>query len=82
MYLILIPPAFYFRVNSRPYQFLSYQNFTSPFSASYNVSYFDYSHPNHLPIPGAARSKAWVFCFSLAGIAGSNAAAVMDVFLL
>ena len=28
MYLILIPPVFYFRVNSRPYQFLSYQNLT------------------------------------------------------
>ena len=80
--LILIPPVFYFRVNSRPFQFLSYQNVTFPFYASYNVSHFVYSHPNHLPIPAAARSKAWVFCLSLAGIAGSNPTGGTDICLL
>ena len=30
----------------------------------------------------AAQSKAWVYCHSLAGIAGSNPAEGMDVFLL
>jgi hypothetical protein len=34
------------------------------------------------PIPVAARSKAWVCGRSLAGIAGSNLAGSMDVFLL
>jgi hypothetical protein len=33
-------------------------------------------------IPVAAPSKAWVFCCSLAGIAGSNLAGSMDVPLL
>lgn len=70
---------FNFRVNYRPYQFLSCQNLTFPFSASSNLSHFVYSHPNLLPIPAVARSKAWVFCLSLAGIAGSNAAGGMDV---
>jgi hypothetical protein len=78
-YQILIPPVFYFRVNSRPYQFLNYQNLTFPFSAPYNVSHFVDSHPNQLSIPAAARSKAWVFCLSLAEIEGSNAAGGTDV---
>jgi hypothetical protein len=34
------------------------------------------------PIPVAARSKAWVYGRSLAGIAGSNPAKDMDVCLL
>jgi len=33
-------------------------------------------------IPVVARSKAWVCCRSLAGIAGSNPNGEMDVFLL
>jgi hypothetical protein len=32
-----------------------------------------------MPIPAAARSKAWVCGRSLAGIVGSNLAGVMDV---
>ena len=35
-----------------------------------------------LPIPVAARSKAWFVGLSLAGIAGSNPAGGMDVCLL
>jgi hypothetical protein len=35
-----------------------------------------------LPMPAAARFKAWVCCHSLAGIAGSNPAKGMDVCLL
>jgi hypothetical protein len=35
-----------------------------------------------MPIPGAARSKAWGCCRSLAGIAGSNPAGGMDISLL
>jgi hypothetical protein len=35
-----------------------------------------------VPIPVAARSKVWVFGRSLAGIAGSNPSAGMDVRLL
>jgi hypothetical protein len=35
-----------------------------------------------VPIPVAARSKAWVFGRSLAGIVGSNPAGGMDVCLL
>jgi hypothetical protein len=35
-----------------------------------------------LPIPRAARSKAWLFGRSLAGIVGSNSAGGMDVSLL
>jgi hypothetical protein len=34
------------------------------------------------PIPVAARSKAWVFDSSLAGVVGSNTAGGMDVCLL
>jgi hypothetical protein len=34
-----------------------------------------------LPIPVTARSKAWVYGRSLAGIAGSNLAGGMDVCL-
>jgi hypothetical protein len=34
------------------------------------------------PIPVAARSKAWVYSRSLAGIMGSNPAGGMDFFLL
>ena len=75
----MTPPVFYFRVNSRPYQFLSYQNLTFPPSVFYNVSHFVESHPNRLPIPAAARSKAWVFCLSHAEIARSNAAGGTDV---
>jgi len=33
-----------------------------------------------MPISVAARSKAWVSCGSLAGVAGSNLAGGMDVF--
>ena len=33
-------------------------------------------------MPIAARSKAWVCCHSLAGIAGSNPNGEMDVYLL
>ena len=36
----------------------------------------------HEPVPVAARSKAWVCDYSLAGIAGSNPAGGMDVCLL
>ena len=40
----------------------------------YNIAYAD---------PGvAARSKAWIYGRSLAGIAGSNPAGDMDVYLL
>jgi hypothetical protein len=35
-----------------------------------------------LPIPVAARSKAWVWDRALAGIVGSNLIGGMDVFLL
>jgi hypothetical protein len=49
----------------------------------------DVTHCDHLllpnkklPIPVAARSKAWVCGSSLAGIAGSNLAYGMDVCLL
>jgi len=35
-----------------------------------------------MPIPAAARSKAWVYCRSLAGIAVSNPARGMDVSLV
>ena len=35
-----------------------------------------------VPIPGAARSKTWVFGFSLAGIAGSNPTGGVDVCFL
>jgi hypothetical protein len=35
-----------------------------------------------LPIPVSARSKAWIYGRSLAGIAGSNPAGFMDVWLL
>jgi hypothetical protein len=34
------------------------------------------------PIPVAARSKAWVYGQSLAGVASSNSAGGMDVYLL
>ena len=34
-----------------------------------------------VPIPAAAWSKVLVFCRSLAGIAGSNPAGVMDVYV-
>ena len=37
---------------------------------------------NVVPIPVAARSKAWVCGLSLAGIAGSNPAGDMDVCIL
>jgi hypothetical protein len=43
---------------------------------------FDFVLFNEVPIPVAARSKAWVCGRSLAGIAGSNTAGVMDVCLL
>ena len=35
-----------------------------------------------LPLPVAAQSKVWACCRSVAGIAGSNSAGVMDVCLL
>ena len=34
------------------------------------------------PIPMASRSKAWIYRRSLAGMAGSNPASDMDIFLL
>jgi hypothetical protein len=34
------------------------------------------------PIPGDARSKAWVWVCSLVGFVGSNPTGVMDVYLL
>ena len=40
------------------------------------------SHSTTQPIPVAARSKAWVYGRSLAGIAGSNTAEGMAVSLL
>ena len=35
---------------------------------------------NTLPVPVAARSRAWVCGSLLAGIAGSNPAGVMDIY--
>jgi hypothetical protein len=43
---------------------------------------FHNHNDNSLPIPAAARSKAWVCGRSLAGIMGSNPAGGMDVCLL
>ena len=43
---------------------------------------FTYVHMHWLPVPVAARSKAWVWGRSLAGIAGSNPTGNMDVCLL
>jgi hypothetical protein len=39
------------------------------------------TNTNGKPIPGAARSKAWVYGRSLAGIVGSNPAGGMDICL-
>ena len=44
--------------------------------------YFMFGAVNIWPISVAARSKAWVYGRSLAGIAGSNSAGCMDVCLL
>ena len=67
---------------------LCFPNSTFPFRFSESESVFIGKHPfqNSLhqspPIPVAARSKAWFCGRSLAGIAGSNPAGVMDVCLL